>query len=176
MAHLTDDVAEIRRSLEAYRQLAAELPELMRAADRHDVSISEIARLAGTDRGRVHRAIRTGRDQDPGATRETAEDLVTSVRDGCYVSDGLAAVSGDVQLDYRETSRTVLPAGTIRGQVLMHAVPIGTVWEMPDGYEGHRFEAATAQREHVGDGRSILEALERLAERIARSEQDAPLA
>ena len=84
-AYLYDDKDAIRHSLMVYARVSAELPELMRAADRLGVPIKEITRLASVDRGRVHRAIRNKRDIDPEATRETAEELRHNVMSGAYV-------------------------------------------------------------------------------------------
>lgn len=104
LAAAFDDEAAIRERLEAYRILAAQLPELLRAARRLDepVPIAELARLAGVDRGRVHRAIRGGNDRDPEATHETADMLRENVMTGAYrKAEQVAAELVGVPVDVR---------------------------------------------------------------------------
>jgi hypothetical protein len=152
-AHLTTDAEAIRRSLEAYRQLAAELPELMRAARRPevDIPIAEIARLAGVDRGRVHRAIRS--------------------------ADGPASVEAHgVVLRFDPVGKSKFPnlVGYAHDE---RDRRVASVWERsqsPRFYAVVTTGPGASTVKHQGDGESIEASLQALAEQIAAAEADAP--
>lgn len=172
MAYLTTDGEAIRRSLEAYRQLAAELPELMRAARRPevDIPIAEIARLAGVDRGRVHRAIRVEPEAAADVPHRRGCILPSRHRGECSLAARRAECDNVTLAFIDERFRYGWDLGQRRlGPILRDGVDVG--WLLLHGMTtgAGAFEARTADVQARGD--SEQEALQALAERIANAEQ-----